>query len=66
MKKRVLMDCEHDSELKAAAKLYKEGKITIREAAYITGIPLRGILHEFGKMGICIRYGEDELKEDIE
>jgi predicted HTH domain antitoxin len=60
------MDCEHDSKLKAAAKLYKEGKITIREASNITGIPLRGILHEFGKRGTYIRYGEDELKEDIE
>lgn len=56
MKKRVLLDCEHDSDLKAAAKLYKEGKITIREASDITRIPLRGILHEFGKMGIFIRY----------
>ena len=66
MKKRVLMDCEHDSELKAAAKLYKEGKITIREASDITGIPLRRIIHEFGKKDIFIRYGEEELKEDIE
>ena len=66
MKKRVLLDCEHDSDLKAAAKLYKEGKITIREASDITRIPLRGILHEFGKMGIFTRYGEDEIKEDIE
>ena len=52
--------------MKAIVKLYQEGKITIREASDITGIPLRGILHEFGKVGICIRYGEDELKEDIE
>ena len=52
--------------MKAAAKLYQEGKITIREASDIAGIPLRSILHEFGKMGIFIRYGEDELKEDIE
>ena len=64
--RRVLKDYEHNSEIKATAKLYQEGKITIREASDITGIPLRGILHEFGKVGICIRYGEDELKEDIE
>ena len=60
------MDNEHNSEIKATAKLYKEGKITIREASDITGIPLRSILHEFGKMGIFIRYDEDEIKEDIE
>ncbi len=64
--RRVLKDYEHNSEIKATAKLYQEGKITIREASDITGIPLRGILHEFGKMGTYIRYGEDELKEDIE
>ena len=64
--RRVLKDYEHNSEIKATAKLYQEGKITIREASDITGIPLRGILHEFGKRGTDIRYGEDELKEDIE
>ena len=62
----VSMDNEHESEMNDVAKLYKEGKITIREASDMTGFSLRGILHEFGKMGICLRYGEDELKEDIE
>jgi len=52
--------------MKTATKLYQEGKITIRKASGITGILLRSILNEFGKMGIYIRYGEDELKEDIE
>ena len=60
------MDNEHNSEMKDAAKLYKEGKITIREASDITGIHLREILNEFSKKGIYIKYGEDELKEDIE
>ena len=64
--RRVLKDYEHNSEIKATAKLYHEGKITIREASDITGIPLRGILNEFGKRGTYIRYGENELKEDIE
>lgn len=60
------MDNEKNREMNAAAKLYRERKITMREASDITGIPLRSILHEFGKMGIGIRYGDDELKEDIE
>ncbi|MBA1341934.1 MAG: hypothetical protein C5S40_07305 [ANME-2 cluster archaeon] len=64
--RRVLKDYEHNSEIKATAKLYQEGKITIREASDITGVPLRGILNEFSKRGTYIRYGEDELKEDIE
>lgn len=64
--RRVLKDYEQNSEIKATAKLYQEGKITIREASDITGIPLRGILHELGKRGTYIRYGEEELKEDIE
>ena len=41
--RRVLKDYEHNSEINATSKLYQEGKITIREAADITGIPLRGI-----------------------
>jgi len=57
---------DHNREMKTATKLYQEGKITIRNASDITGIPLRSILNEFGKMDIYIRYGEDELKEDIE
>jgi len=57
---------DHNREMKTAAKLYQEGKITIRKASGITGIPPRSIFNEFGKMGIYIRYGEDELKEDIE
>ncbi|MBW6518785.1 MAG: UPF0175 family protein [ANME-2 cluster archaeon] len=60
------MDDEHKSEMNTATKLYKEGKITLREASDITGIPLRDILHKFSKMGLYIRYDEDELKEDIE
>ena len=64
--RRVLKDYEHNSEIKATAKLYQEGKITIRKASGITGIPLRGILHEFGKRGTYTRYGENELNEDIE
>ena len=63
---RFSKDYEYNRKMKTAAKLYQEGKITIREASGITGIPLRDILNEFGKMGIFIRYGEDELKEDIE
>ena len=61
-----IKDYEHNREMKTAAKHYQEGKISIREASDITGVPLRGILHEFGKRGTYIRYGEDELKEDIE
>jgi len=57
---------DHNCEMKTAAKFYQEEKITIRNASDITGIPLRSILNEFGKMDIYIRYGEDELKEDIE
>ena len=64
--RRVLKDYEHNSEIKATAKFYQEGKITIRKASGITGIPLRGILHEFGKRGTYTRYGENELNEDIE
>ena len=57
---------DHNREMKTATKLYQEGKITIRNASDITGIPLRSILNEFGKMDIYIRYCEDEFKEDIE
>ena len=64
--RRVLKDYEHKEELNIIAKLYKEEKITIREASEITGLPLRAILGEFGKKGIYLRYGEEELAEDLQ
>jgi predicted HTH domain antitoxin len=48
-----------------AAALYREGKITMRDAAAIIGVPVRTALWELGERGIYIRYGMEELEEDV-
>ena len=63
--RRILKDYEQNREITTVARLYEEDRITIREASDITGLPLRAVLSEFSKKGIYIRYGEDELQEDL-
>jgi len=43
--------------------LYKNEKISLRQAAELTGLTVRETLDEFGKEGVYIRYGKDELDE---
>ena len=48
-----------------AAALYREENITMREAAAIIGVPVRTALQELGERGVYIRYGMEELGDDL-
>ena len=63
--RRILKDYEQKREITTVARLYEEDRITIREASDIIGLPLRAVLGEFSKKGIYIKYGKDELQEDL-
>ncbi len=62
--RRVLREYGKKTSIDEAAELYRENRITIRQAADIVGLTLRETLDEFGKRGVYIRYGEEELKQD--
>jgi len=48
-----------------AIGLYREGKITLRQAADLVGINTREILKVLEKHDAYINYGIEELEEDI-
>jgi len=62
--RKVLKEYSKKESIEAAAKQYKKGKISMREAAELTGLTLRETLDEFGKKSVYIRYGKEELDED--
>jgi len=49
-----------------AIGLYREGKITLRQAADLVGANMREILKVLEKHNAYINYGMEELEEDIE
>ena len=46
--------------MEIAATLYKEGKITLREAAAIIDASVRKTLEELGERGVYLRYRMEE------
>ncbi|GEM_PF-798856 len=63
--RKILSEYEKKNEIEIAAALYKEGKITMRDAAAIMGVPLRKALEELAQRGVYLRYGAEELEEDL-
>lgn len=63
--RKILSEYEKKNEIEIAAVLYKEGKITMREVAAIMGVPLRKALEELAQRGVYLRYGAEELEEDL-
>lgn len=64
--RRILKEYGRKESIDEAAELYKKNRITMRQAADLTGLTLRETLDEFGKRGIYIHYGKKELIEDTE
>lgn len=62
--RRILREYTKKATIEEAAQLYKDGRITVREAADLLGLTLRETLEEFGKRGVYLRYGIEELEED--
>ncbi len=63
--RKVLKEYSKKESIERVAELYKKGKISLRQAAEFTGLTLRETLDEFGKRGVYIHYGKEELIEDI-
>lgn len=63
--RKILSEYERKKEIEIAAALYREGKITMREAADIIGVPVRKALEEFAARDVYLRYGAEELEEDL-
>ena len=62
--RKILREYSKKESIDEAAELYKENRITMRQAADLTGLTLRETLDEFGKRSVYIRYGKEELDED--
>jgi len=62
--RKILKEYSKKESIEKAAELYRKDRITIRQAADLTGLTLRETLDEFGKRGAYIRYGKEELIED--
>ncbi|MCG2727312.1 MAG: UPF0175 family protein [Candidatus Methanoperedenaceae archaeon] len=62
--RKILKEYGKKESIEKAAELYRTDRITIRQASDLAGLTLRETLDEFGKMGVYIRYGKEELNED--
>ena len=54
------------NEIEIAISLYKDEKIMLREAAAIMGVPVRKALQDLSERDVYLRYGSEELEEDLE
>ena len=63
--RKILAEYRRKNEVELAATPYKGGKITLREAAAIMNVPVRKTLEELGERGVYLRYGMEELEEDL-
>lgn len=63
--RKLLAEQRKEEQIESVATLYGEGKVTAREAADLLGMSLREALSELAKRGAYLRYGEEELAEDI-
>jgi predicted HTH domain antitoxin len=63
--RKILAEYKRKNEIEIAISLYKEEKITLREAAAIMGVPLRKALEDLSERGVYLRYGLEELEDDL-
>lgn len=59
-------DLEERLRIELALRLYEKGIASLGQARRITGLPEWDFLELLAKEGIPIRYGEEELREDLE
>ena len=64
--RKILVEYKRKNEIEIAASLYKEEKITLREAAAIMGVHIRKALQYLSERDVYLRYGSEELEEDLE
>ncbi len=63
--RKLLDEQRGEEQIESVATLYKEGKVTMREAADLLRMSLREALSELARRGAYLRYGEKELAEDL-
>ncbi len=63
--RKILAEYKRKNEIEIAISLYKEEKITLREAAAIMGVPMRKALQDLSERDVYLRYGSEELEEDL-
>lgn len=67
--KEIVHKSIEDIKLQEALKRYKEGEITIREGAKLSGLSYRKYLNELAKnglLGIPVKEQEEMMKETLE
>jgi len=64
--RKILAEYKRKNEIEIAISLYKDEKITLREAAAIMGVPMRKALQDLSERDVYLRYGSEELEEDLE
>lgn len=58
---------EKKLKIRLAADLFKEGEITLKQAADLAEMPLWNFLHELGKMNISFtNISVEDLKQELE
>lgn len=63
--RKILREHEGWVAIETVVELYREGRVTMRQASELLGLTLRETLAEFGRRKVYIRYGEKELAEDL-
>lgn len=53
-------------DIDSVIRFYADGRISLREAAELLGLPLRETLGILVERNAFLRYGEKELQEDLE
>ena len=57
---------EYEARLLLAVELYREGRLTIKQAAELAGLRVRGFMRELSKRKVSIiNWGMEELKEEL-
>ena len=59
-------ELEERIRIELVLRLYEKGVATLGQARRIAGLPKWDFLELLAKEGIPIRYGEEELREDLE
>ncbi len=64
--RQLVNEYKQRQDIESVTYLYKEGRISLRDAADLLDLPLRETLKILSGKKSYIRYGEKELTEDIQ
>jgi len=64
--RQLVTEYKQRQDIESVTHLYREGRITLRDAADLLDLPLRETLKILSEQKSYLRYGEKELIEDIQ